>query len=68
MRTVKKVLIDVESSLSWSQDYPLLINFYTIFRPEPSSLQFQNLPCSICWYDFHYSFFKDQHWHLPLIW
>jgi hypothetical protein len=26
-RTVKKVLIEVEFPLSWSQDYPLLINF-----------------------------------------
>jgi hypothetical protein len=26
-RIVKKVLIEVESPLSWSQDYPLLINF-----------------------------------------
>jgi hypothetical protein len=26
-RTVKNVLIEVESPLSWSQDYPLLINF-----------------------------------------
>jgi hypothetical protein len=39
-RTVKKVLIEVEFPLSWSQDYPLLINFVLCnFRPEPSSLQ-----------------------------
>jgi hypothetical protein len=44
-RTIKKVLIEVEFPLSWSQDYPLLINFVLCnFRPESSSLQLQNLP------------------------
>jgi hypothetical protein len=44
-RTVKKVLIEVEFSPSWSQDYSSLINFILCnFRPEPSSLQLQNLP------------------------
>jgi hypothetical protein len=44
-RTIKKILIEVEFPLSWSQDYSLLINFVLcIFRPESSSLQLQNLP------------------------
>jgi hypothetical protein len=44
-RTIKKILIEVEFPLSWSQDYSLLINFVLCnFRPESSSLQLQNLP------------------------
>jgi hypothetical protein len=44
-RTIKKVLIEVEFPLSWSQDYSLLINFVLCnFRPGSSSLQLQNLP------------------------
>jgi hypothetical protein len=44
-RTVKKVLIEVEFPLSWSQHYLLLINFVLCnFRPESSSFQLQNLP------------------------
>jgi hypothetical protein len=47
-RTVKKVLIEVESPLSWSQDYPLLINFILYnFRTrnrQPSASEPANAP------------------------
>jgi hypothetical protein len=47
-RTVKKVLIEVESPLSWSQDYPLLINFvlynFQTRNQQPSASEPANAP------------------------
>jgi hypothetical protein len=47
-RTVKKVLIEVEYPLSWSQDYPLLINFvfynFQTRNQQPSALEHANAP------------------------
>jgi hypothetical protein len=44
-RTIKKVLIEVKFSLSWSQDYSFLINYISCnFRLELSNPQLQNLP------------------------